>query len=87
MANVYLYISYFDSVLGPNLLYCSSPLIHNEHPDLGRILEFTEEEGNFIFTFRKYQTLNHIFYIDSESARGGKELLMITYMIKAAFYR
>lgn len=85
--NFWLFLSYFDTVLGPSNLHSSSPLIPNEHPDLGRILEFTEEEGNFIFTFRKYQTLNHIFYIDSEYARGGKELLMITYMIKAAFYK
>ena len=50
-------------------------------------MEFTEEEGNFIFTYRKYQTINHIFYIDSEFARGGKELLMITYMIRAAYFK
>ena len=88
MANeVILALSYFDSILGPNNLYCSSPLIPEEHPDLGRILEFTEEEGDFIFTFRKYQTINHIFYIESEYARGGKELLMITYMIKAAYFK
>ena len=84
---VILCLSYFDSILGPNLLYSSSPLNALEHPDLGRILEFTEEEGNFIFTFRKYQTINHIFYIDSEFARGGKELLMITYMIRAAYFK
>ena len=84
---VILCVSYFDSILGPNLLHCSSPLNPQEHPDLGRILEFTEEEGNFIFTFRKYQTINHIFYLESELARGGKELLMITYMIRAAYFK
>jgi len=84
---VILSLSYFDSILGPNLLYSSSPLNAQEHPDLGRILEFTEEEGSFIFTFRKYQTINYIFYIDSEFARGGKELLMITYMIRAAYFK
>ena len=82
-----LALSYFDSILGPNLLYSSSPLNLQEHPDLSRILEFTEEEGSFIFTFRKYQTINHIFYIDSEFARGGKELLMITFMIRAAYFK
>ena len=85
--NFWLFLSYFDTILGPSNLHSSSPLIPEEHPDLGRILEFTEEEGNFVFTFRKYQTLNHIFYIESEFARGGKELLMITYMIKAAFFK
>ncbi len=86
-SSIILALNYFDSILGPNLLYSSSPLIPKEHPDLSRILEFTEEEGSFIFTFRKYQTINHIFYIDSEFARGGKELLMITYMIRAAYFK
>jgi len=81
-----LCVSYFDTILGPNTLYCNSTLNSKEHPDLGRILEFTDEEGNFVFTFRKYQTINHIFYINSEFARGGKELLMITYMIRAAYF-
>jgi GTPase SAR1 family protein len=82
-----LCVSYFDTILGPNTLYCNFTLNTKEHPDLRRILEFTDEEGNFVFTFRKYQTINHIFYIDSEYARGGKELLMITYMIRAAYFK
>jgi signal recognition particle receptor subunit beta len=82
-----LCLSYFDTVLGPNTFYCNTPLAANEHPDLGRILEFQDEEGTFIFAYRKYQTINHIFYIDSKIARGGKDLLMITYMIRAAYYK
>ncbi len=82
-----LCLSYFDTVLGPNTFYCNNPLVADEHPDLGRILEFQDEEGTFIFAYRKYQTINHIFYIDSELARGGKDLLMITYMIRAAYYK
>jgi hypothetical protein len=61
--------------------------VASEHPNLGRILEFQDEEGTFIFAYRKYQTINHIFYIDSEIARGGKDLLMISYMIRAAYYK
>jgi hypothetical protein len=65
-----LCISYFDQVIGPNMLYCSEPLLGTiGAPDLGRILEFNEEEGTFIFAAHKYQTLNHIFYIDSLSSR------------------
>jgi len=82
-----LCVSYFDTILGPNTLYCNSTLNTKEHPDLGRILEFSDEEGSFVFTFRKYQTINHIFYIDSEYARGGKEMLMITYLIRAAYFK
>jgi hypothetical protein len=82
-----LCITYFDTVLGPNIFYCSAPLNKVEHPDLGRILEFSEAEGSFIFTYRKFQTINHIFSIDSEYARGGKEVLMITFMIRAAYFK
>jgi GTPase SAR1 family protein len=84
-----LCLSYFDTILGPNIFYCSnnSKLDEGEYPDLQRILEFNEEEGTFIFAFRKYQTINHLFFLPSELARGGKDLLMITYMIKASYFR
>ena len=82
-----LCLSYFDSIIGPSIFYCSSSIDEKEHPDLGRILEFQEREGSFIFSYRKYQTINHIFYIDSKLARGGQDLLMITYMIKAAYFK
>ena len=83
-----LCVSYFDQVIGPSKLYCSENLVDVVGaPDLDRILEFVEEEDTFIFAYRKYQTLNHLFYIDSKFARGGKDLLMITFMIKAAFFK
>ena len=82
-----LCLSFFDSIIGPSIFYCSETLDPKEHPDLGRILEFSEAEGNFIFTYRKYQTINHIFYVKSEYARGGREILMITYMIRAAYFK
>jgi len=83
-----LSVSYFDQVIGPNIFYSSESLEDVVGaPDLDRILEFVEEEGPFIFAARKYQTVNHLFYIDSKFARGGKELLMISYMIKTAFFK
>jgi signal recognition particle receptor subunit beta len=83
-----LSVSYFDQVLGPNTFYSSEPLEEIiGAPDLDKILEFMEEEGPFIFPARKYQALNHIFYIDSHFARGGKELLMVSFMIKTAFFK
>ncbi len=88
MSEQILCVSYFDQVIGPNLFYCSEENLEGpEYPDLGRILEFNESEGSFIFAFRKYQTLNHIFFIDSNVARGRKEILMITYMIKSAYFK
>ncbi|MFX0004168.1 MAG: hypothetical protein ACFE9C_12750 [Candidatus Hodarchaeota archaeon] len=86
--NQILVVSYFDQVIGPNTLYCSEKLSKSsDAPDVHRILEFNDEEGTFIFAYRKFQTVNHIFYIDSEFARGGKELMMITYMIKTAIFK
>ncbi|MFX1388474.1 MAG: ADP-ribosylation factor-like protein [Promethearchaeota archaeon] len=86
--NQILCVSYFDQVIGPNTLYSSENLSKSEDaPDINRILEFNDEEGTFIFAYRKFQTVNHIFYIDSELARGGKELMMITYMIKTAIFK
>jgi GTPase SAR1 family protein len=86
--NQILCITYFDQIIGPNTLYSSEPLSETtDTPDINRILEFNEEEGTFIFAYRKFQTVNHIFYVDSDLARGGKELMMITYMIKTAIFK
>ncbi len=89
MAEQILVVSYFDQIIGPNIFYSNEEISKAsfEYPDIGRILEFQDQEGSFIFAFRKFQTINHIFYIDSELARGGKELIMITYMIKSAYFR
>ncbi|UCC19327.1 MAG: hypothetical protein JSV62_14680 [Promethearchaeota archaeon] len=86
--NQILCVTYFDEVIGPSTLYCNVDLTENtDTPDLNRILEFNDEEGTFIFAYRKFQTVNHIFYVDSKIARGGKELMMITYMIKTAIFK
>lgn len=83
-----LCISYFDTIIGPNIFYCNEDLSNTDRfPDLGRVLEFNDEEGTFIFAFRKYQTVNHIFYVESEFARGGKELLMISYLIRSSYFK
>ncbi len=84
----YLCISYFDEYLGPNILFCTPPKPNdNDFPDLTRILEFQENEGSFVFAFRRYQSINHIFYIESPIARGGKELLMISFLLRTSFFK
>ena len=86
--NQILCITYFDQVIGPSTFYSNELLSASvEAPDINRILEFNDEEGTFIFAYRKFQTVNHIFYVDSDFARGGKELMMITYMIKTAIFK
>ena len=86
--NQILCVTYFDQIIGPTTLYSNEK--HSESmdaPDVNRILEFNDEEGTFIFAYRKFQTVNHIFYMDSDLARGGKELMMISYMIKTAIFK
>ncbi|MGQ4874647.1 MAG: ADP-ribosylation factor-like protein [Promethearchaeia archaeon] len=81
-------LTYFDQIIGPNKFYCTEELKDpTEEPDLEKIMEFNDQEGTFIFAFRKYQTINHIFSIESEKARGGKELLMLSLLIKAVYFR
>ena len=88
MSEEILCVSYFDEVIGPSVFYCNIPSLDGlDYPDFARVFDLNEEEGSFIFAFRKFQTLNHFFSIDSEYARGGKNLLMISYMIKIAYFK
>ncbi len=74
--------------IGPNILYSSSDISKIENfPNLTRILEFNEEEGVFLFSFRKFQTLNILFYMKSELARGGQDLIMISCIIRASYFK
>ncbi|MGV9171062.1 MAG: ADP-ribosylation factor-like protein [Promethearchaeia archaeon] len=86
----FLCISYFDQIIGPNIFYCNERIEEKndkDFPNLTRIMEFNEEDGSFIFAFRKYQTINRIFNINSRFARGGKEVLMISYLVKSSYFR
>ena len=89
MKEKFLVISYFDMILGPNILYSKSEDINNIYgfPDLSKILDFTEKDGSFLLSFRKFQTINMIFNISSKLARGGKYLLMISCVIRASYFK
>ncbi|MFX0083875.1 MAG: hypothetical protein ACFE94_19155, partial [Candidatus Hodarchaeota archaeon] len=41
----------------------------------------------FIFSFRKFQTINTIFYMKSDIARGGEDLLMISGVIRVSYFK
>jgi hypothetical protein len=82
-----LYISYFDQILGPNQFYCETTLDDFDHSKLNRILEFTDEPGSYIVAFHKYRTINFIFFIKSEYARGGEDTLMISYIIRTTDFK
>ena len=88
MIEKYLVISYFDMRIGPNILYSNSD-ISNVYgfPNLSRILEFSEEDGTFLFSFRKFQTVNTVFNMKSDIARGGKDLIMISCVIRVSYFK
>ena len=71
MIENFLVLSYFDMDLEPNILYSNTDISNlYEFPDLSRILEFSEVDDTFIFSFRKFHTINNIFYMKSDNARG-----------------
>lgn len=84
----FLCISYFDQIIGPNILIClPDKPDESDFPDLTKILEFNDNEGSFVFAFRRYQSINHIFYLDSKLARGGKEIVMISFLVRTSYYK
>ncbi|MFX0188025.1 MAG: hypothetical protein ACFE8A_09830 [Candidatus Hodarchaeota archaeon] len=88
MIEKFLVISYFDMHIGPNILYSNSDFSNvYEFPDLTKILDFIDEDGTFLFSFRKFQTINTVFYMKSDNARGGKDLLMISCVIQASYFK
>jgi len=88
MIEKFLVLSYFDMHIGPNILYSNTDISNiYEFPDLSRILEFSEVDDTFIFSFRKFQTINTIFYMKSDIARGGEDLLMISGVIRASYFK
>ncbi|MHA2472778.1 MAG: hypothetical protein ACXAES_06040 [Promethearchaeota archaeon] len=88
MIEKFLVLSYFDMRIGPNILYSNTDISNiYGFPDLSRILEFSEVEDTFIFSFRKFQTINTIFYMKSDIARGGRDLLMISGVIRASYFK
>ena len=86
MIEKFLVITYFDSHIGPNILYNKSDISNiYGFPDLSRILDFSNTENTFLFSFRKFQTINAIFFMKSEMARGGTEMIMISCIIRASY--
>jgi hypothetical protein len=75
-----LVIYYFDQKKGPTMFYSSDKACFG-YLDPKRFLDVIES-GTFILALKNYQTINHIFSIDSNLARGRQETILITYMVK-----
>ncbi len=85
-----LIISYFNEIEGPKIFYCKNLLSSIKHVDLEKILDVLDYnigEETYIFAFRKHQIINYLFYINSKFARGGQDLIMISYVIEPEYFR
>ncbi len=83
-----LCISYFDNIIGPNIFYCNEDLSKkSDSPDLGRLLDFSEEESTFILAIKDFQTLNHVFFIENTYSRGGKDIFMVSFLIQGDSFK
>jgi hypothetical protein len=77
---------YFDRVLGPRIFASDPPQLVKDmettHLEQIKSLLDTNAEGFFAHNFSpEFKTANYIFTVESEFARGGSELLMLTIII------
>lgn len=90
LLNWCLILSYFNEIKGPKIFYCKNLLSSIKQADLGKILDVLDYnigEETYIFAFRKHHIINYLFYINSNFARGGQDLLMISYVIEPTYLR
>ena len=76
-------ISYFHRKIGP-IVYYSFPediLTEDEKSRLAEFMDQIYEEGYFTHKFGKLASMNYYFEINSEWARGNKEMLMVSFVI------
>lgn len=76
-------ISYFHRKIGP-IVYYSYPediLIEDEKARLAEFMDQIYEEGFFTHKFGNLASMNYYFEINSEWARGNKEMLMVSFII------
>ena len=78
-----LVVSYFDLVVGPKILYCGNDLKNFKKIEIRNIMDVVES-GTFIFAIEEYRTLNHVFNVESQLTRGGKDTIMVSFIIKNA---
>ncbi|MHA1831292.1 MAG: hypothetical protein ACTSWR_07170, partial [Candidatus Helarchaeota archaeon] len=72
-------ISFFDNINGPRpLLSIPNTLNDIDLNNIASLIDKTFETGFFIYEFPEYKTANYFFEIESEWARGNKEMVLLT---------
>jgi hypothetical protein len=78
---IYLNLSYFNTIKGPQVL-CTFPegLDKNKAHDIANLLNISEliKQKFFVYDIADFKTINHYFELDSEWARGKKEMLILS---------
>ncbi len=73
-----LVLSYFDNILGPRVFLKAPESISNSDLEILPSLMDLNENGFFVHITDKFKSVNLIFNIFSEYARGKKEILLIS---------
>jgi len=76
----FVLLTYFDRKIGPKIFFTYPEQIINEKFSLiiANLMDQISSEEFFIYSFNNHHTLNYYFEINSDWARGCKEMLMLT---------
>ncbi len=85
MSMIFCTLIYFDSVLGPKIVL-KSPQLDNFRIQIIPSLMDLHEEGFFTHEMNGVRTANLMFEIPSPTARGRKEIFMISIVTFDTFY-
>ncbi|MBD3195796.1 MAG: PAS domain S-box protein [Candidatus Lokiarchaeota archaeon] len=78
-----LILSHFDFLYGPQIVLKAPESVSDEELEKIPALMDLYEKGFFVHIFGKFKSVNLIFELPSEYARGTKELLLISYLVDA----
>ncbi|MHA1268317.1 MAG: ADP-ribosylation factor family protein [Candidatus Helarchaeota archaeon] len=79
-------ISYFDNIDGPRpLLNVPEILDEMELNNIASLIDKTFEFGFFIYEFTDYTSANYFFEIESDWARGNKEMVLLSIIVSKDF--
>ncbi len=82
---IFCILTYFDSVLGPRIVLKSPQLDNFRIQNIPALMDL-HEEGFFIHEINGIRTANLLFELSSPTARGKKELLMLSVVTFDTFY-
>lgn len=78
--NVWALFSVFDSLAGPKVFMSHPPIDESVGMSVAELLDIRHDKGFFIHSFGEYSAINFPFRIDSPLARGGEDMLLVSFV-------